>query len=223
MPYHVIDVNRKEYLASICEIDDEKSRGFAEMALRWWDRHYSWNAEGSVILTDEAGQHLCYLFYKIDRYGDYLTIHNILTPLCYRRHGYALILLQWVFALAVGRHARRFKAICVPKALEFYLSMGFAFWGLTTTCDYYCNLPLPRDGLEGLKAMIDEASTQTLAGTALQGIYDKVIDNDKGLGTDQQRIHDDGMKTLQGSYRQTELMECIVEARAREATTLRGK
>ena len=140
MPYCVIDVNRNEYLESVAEIADARSRGFADMALRWWDRHYSWSAGGSVILTDERGRHLCYLFYKIDRYKEYLTIHNILTPLCHRRHGYALLLLHWVFEQALHEHVRRFKAVCVPQSLDFYLALGFCYWGLTSAKDYYCNL-----------------------------------------------------------------------------------
>lgn len=211
MPYRVIDVNRKEYLASIAEIADERSRRFADQALNWWDRHYSWNAGGSVILTDDTGQHLCYLFYKTDRYHEYLTIHNILTPHCYRRHGYAFILLHWVFEQALHEHVRRFKATCVPQALEFYLSLGFSFWGLTSTKDYYCNLPIPATGLDGLKEMISKSTTRSLAGKALESIYDKVVDNNIGLNTDQQRIHDRGITTLEGAYMQGELMECMDE------------
>ena len=212
MPYRVIDVNRKEYLDSIAQIGDAKSRGFADQALRWWDRHYSWNAGGSVILTDDTGEHLCYLFYKIDRYYEYLTIHNILTPLCHRRHGYALMLLQWVFELAVHSHVRRFKAVCVPQSLDFYLSLGFCYWGLTSTRDYYCNLPVPADGLDGLREMVGSASAETLAGPALQSIHDRVADNDAALNTDQQNLHDAGLAKLRGAYMQTELIACMEEA-----------
>ncbi|MHC3995600.1 GNAT family N-acetyltransferase [Thiomicrolovo sp. ZZH C-3] len=216
MPYSVINVNRKEYLDSIAQIDDTKSRGFADQALRWWDRHYSWNAEGSVILTDDAGAHLCYLFYKIDRYHEYLTIHNILTPLCHRRHGYALMLLQWVFELAVQHHVRRFKAVCVPQSLDFYLSLGFCYWGLTSTKDYYCNLPVPVSGLDGLREMVESASAETLAGTALQSIHDRVADNDASLDTAQQNLHDKGLAKLQDAYMQTELIACMEDAKGQE-------
>ena len=211
MLYCVVDVNRKEYLESISEIADEKSRGFADMALRWWDRHYSWNAHGSVILTDEAGRHLCYLFYKIDRYGEYLTIHNLLTPLCHRRRGYAHLLLEWVFEQALQNHVKRFKAICVPQSLDFYLSLGFCYWGLTATHDYYCNLPLPLSGLNGVKAMVDAGSVKTLGGTALAAIYEKVDLNDVGLDTLQQGIHDKGLKKLQSAYMQKALTACMAK------------
>lgn len=209
MSYCVIDIDRKEYLASIAGIADAKSRGFADMALRWWDRHYSWSAGGSVILTDEAGRHLCYLFYKIDRYKQYLTIHNILTPLCHRRRSYAYILLRWVFELALSEHVRRFKAVCVPQSLEFYLSLGFSYWGLTSTKDYYCNLPIPSEGLDGLREMVDAGSVETLAGGELQSIYDKVVDNDTGLDEAQQRVHDAGVTKLQNAYMQTALVACV--------------
>jgi GNAT superfamily N-acetyltransferase len=217
MPYRVVSVNRKEYLASVAQIDDARSRGFADQAMAWWDRHYSWNAGGSVILTDDEGQHLCYLFYKIDRYGEYLTIHNILTPLLHRRNGYALILLRWVFELAVQEHVRRFKAVCVPQSLDFYLSLGFCYWGLTATKDYYCNLPVPLSGLDGLQAMVDEGSAQTLAGPEMQRIYDRVSDNDTGLDAAEQGIHDTGLDTLKGAYMQTELRACVEEMKRREA------
>ncbi|WP_345969510.1 MULTISPECIES: GNAT family N-acetyltransferase [Sulfurimonas] len=223
MPYRVIDVNRKEYFDSIAQIDDAKSRGFADQAMRWWDRHYSWNAEGSVILTDDAGEHLCYLFYKIDRYHDYLTIHNILTPQCHRRHGYALMLLHWVFELAVQHHVRRFKASCVPQALEFYLSLGFCFWGLTPAKYYYCNLPVPADGLDGLWKMVHTDSTETLAGSAMQSIYDKVADNDTGLDAHQQERHDEQVAKLQGAYMQTELIACMEEAKDHDKANQPGK
>lgn len=185
------------------------------MALKWWDRHYSWSAGGSVILTDETGLHLCYLFYKIDRYREYLTIHNILTPLCHRRHGYALALLHWVFERAVHDHVRRFKAVCVPQSLAFYRSLGFCYWGLTSTKDYYCNLPLPREGLDGVREMVDAGSAETLAGKALQTIYDKVADNDTELDAAQQTVHDRGLSTLQRSYRQSELEACMETAQRR--------
>ena len=216
MPYRVINVNRKEYVDSIAGIEDVRSRGFADQAMRWWDRHYSWNAGGSVILTDEVGRHLCYLFYKIDCYGEYLTIHNILTPLCYRRHGYAFLLLQWVFELAVHDRVRRFKAVCVPQSLDFYLTLGFCYWGLTPTKDYYCNLPVPRSGLGGVRAMVEGASAETLAGKELQCICDRVIDNDTGLDSTQQGIHDTGLEKLKDAYMQTELMACMEEQKRRE-------
>lgn len=212
MEYHVVNVTRKAYVESIGEITDSRSRGFAEMALQWWDRHYSWRAGGSVILVDEAGRHLCYLFYKIDRYKEYLTIHNILTPLCHRRQGYALLLLHWVFERALREHVGRFQATCVPQSLAFYLSLGFTYWGLTTTRDYYCNLPIPVGGLEGLKQMVNDTSAQTLAGSALQTIHTKVADNAQGLDAEQQRIHNAGMSVLQGNYMHGDLMQCIDEA-----------
>lgn len=214
MPYKVISVNRKEYKASIAKIDDQKSRGFAELSLWWWDRHFSWSGGGSVILTDDAGRHLCYLFYKIDRYKEYLTIHNLLTPFCHRRQGYAYLLLQWVFEQAVQDHVSRFRATCVPQSLEFYLSLGFCFWGLTGTKDYYCNLPMPSAGLGGLTEMVDVSSIELLVGAALQTIYDKVSENETGLDAGEQRIHKKGMTTLKGAYKQDQLMRCMEDEKA---------
>ena len=209
MIYSVVGVNRREYIDSIDSIVDQKSRGFAQMALRWWDRHYSWSAGGSVVLTDEKGRHLCYLFYKIDRYKEYLTIHNILTPLPHRRHRYAYELLRWVFEKALDEKVKRFQAVCVPQSLAFYESLGFSYWGVTKTKDYYCNLPIPKEGLDGVGDMVDALSTETLLGTQTQKIYDRVADNDTGLTDAQQDIHDNGLRTLQGHYMHDELLLSI--------------
>jgi len=162
--YKLIHLDRDAYLQSIATITDPKSLGFAEMSLRWWDRHFSWIQHGCVVLTDLHSNHLCYIFYKIDRYGQYLTIHNLFTPKQWRRHGYAKELLSEIFKQAAAKHVRRFRSTCVPQSLEFYLSIGFAYWGTNTEKDYYCDLPIPKDGLQGLTHMVEQSNVDELIG-----------------------------------------------------------
>jgi len=201
MHYSVIQADRETFVESISHIQDKKSIGFANMSLAWWDKHFSWKAGGCVILIDEQKHHLCYLFYKIDRYHQYLTLHNLLTPLCHRRHGYAFMLLHWVFALAAEQHVSRFRATCVPQSLQFYLSLGFLYWGLTSSKDYYCNMPLPNEGLDGIHTMVANQSSKELAGTALQTIYDKTINNDHDLTAEQEAIHTSSKLKLLTAFR----------------------
>jgi GNAT superfamily N-acetyltransferase len=180
--YHLENLGRSAYLASIASIKDANSAAFAGQALKWWDRHFSWNAHGCVVLADAQNNHLCYIFYKIDRYHEYLTIHNLFTPLQKRRKGYAKDLLRIVFDLAVSERVRRFKFVSVPKSLDFYLSLGFVYWGLTSTGDYYCDLPLPSGGLDDVNAMVKRSSIGTLAGEKLETIRTRVDGNDSGFG-----------------------------------------
>lgn len=206
--YHLKTLSREEYITSIQTLEDKKSRGFAEMSLKWWDRHFSWKAGGCVVLCDENEHHLCYIFYKTDRYKKYMTIHNLLTPLKHRRNGYAKILLKRVFQEANLKHIKRFRATCVPQSLDFYLSLGFAYWGLTPTRDYYCDLPMPTQGLEDLSAMIIRTSTKQLMGTSRQRICSKIKGNEKNLTNDQQNQYDSDKEKMQASFMRDQL-SCI--------------
>jgi GNAT superfamily N-acetyltransferase len=183
--YHLTNLNREAYKDSIATITDTKSAGFAKMALEWWDRHFSWKPHGCVALSDEHDAHLCYIFYKIDRYKEYMTIHNIFTPHPHRRMGYAKILLKRVFAQASDARVSRFRFVSVPQSLDFYLSMGFVYWGINSVGDYYCDLPLPENGLEGIKSMIEESDLETLIGASFETIYSKIGGNENLLSQEQ--------------------------------------
>ena len=201
-------LSRKEYLASIQKIQDPKSIGFAKHSLRWWDRHYSWRNGGCVVLCNQEESHLCYIFYKIDRYRDYLTVHHLFTPLKYRRKGYAKVLLKRVFFEANSKNVKRFRATCVPQSLDFYLSLGFAYWGMTHSKDYYCDLPMPSKGLDNLGAMVLCTSVKQLIGTKKNDICAKIKDNEKELSDTEQLRYDNDKEKMQEAFMRDRLT-CI--------------
>ena len=198
--YRITYLDRKHYRESVAEISDLPTRRFAEMSMKWWDRHFSWSAQGCAVLCNEKKEHLCYLFFKIDRYRDYVTFHNIFTPLAKRRHGYARMLLGMVFTLAVTEHVRRFRITSVSKSLDFYLPLGFAYWGVNSVGDYYCDLPLPAKGLEGLDAMVRQADTETLVGNAGEAIHKKIDGNETRLSTEQSGIYEKDVTKMGRHY-----------------------
>lgn len=204
--YHLQNLDRKAYIDSIAKIKDKKSIGFANLALNWWDRHFSWNAQGCVILTNEKKEHLCYIFYKIDRYNEYLTIHNIFTPLIFRRKGYAKKLFELVFQIAENKNVSRFRVTCVPQSLNFYLTLGFVYWGINTQGDYYCDLPLPEGGIDNLTDMIQQSEPKELAGKHVGTILSKVKGNVETLNEPQAAIHEKTTKKLADSYLYDDLM-----------------
>lgn len=199
-------LDRKAYIASIATLTDKKSIGFAELARDWWDRHFSWRVRGCAALTDSNGKHLCYIFYKIDRYKEYLTIHNLLTPLSHRRKGYATILLKHVFEQALRDNVSRFRLVSVPQSLPFYTSLGFAYWGINSQGDYYCDLPLPDDGLNGVETMVSTTESQDLIGTHFDTIYTKVGGNEKLLSKEQHLRFENDCTYLGHSYMHDTLM-----------------
>lgn len=197
---HLASLNRNDYIASINTIDDERSIRFATMSMQWWDRHFSWRAQGCTVLCDEEENHLCYLFYKIDRYNRYLTIHNIFTPLAGRRQGYAQMLLTMVFDLAIAGQVKRFRLDSISRSLDFYLSLGFVYWGVNSVGDYHCDLPIPTGGLETLGAMVKRSDMQTLIGGSLEKIYAKVNGNDTALSCEQAQVFDSDKLKMRSAY-----------------------
>ena len=203
---HLEHLDRNAYIDSIAQIKDKKSLGFANMALKWWDRHFSWNAHGCIALTNEKEEHLSYIFYKIDRYHEYITIHNIFTPLKFRRHGYASQLFELVFKIAEKNHISRFRITCVPQSLSFYLTLGFVYWGINTQGDYYCDLPLPEGGIDKIEKMIKNSEPEELAGKYLNSIISKVKGNVEELDDLQKAQYKEDKKKLAESYLYDELM-----------------
>lgn len=204
--FHLEHLDRKGYINSIEQIKDKKSIGFANLALDWWDRHFSWKVHGCVILTNEKREHLSYIFYKIDRYNEYLTIHNIFTPLKFRRKGYAHQLFALVFKVAEQKNVSRFRVTSVPQSLSFYLTMGFVYWGINTQGDYYCDLPLPEGGLKQISPMVKKSDPKELAGKYVGNIISKVKGNSETLDNTQTLIHKKSTKKLADSYLYDELM-----------------
>jgi len=200
--YHIDYLDRKAYQASVAGIADDSTRRFADMSMRWWDRHFSfsWKADGCAVLCNEEDMHLCYLFYKIDRYRDYITFHNIFTPLAQRRHGYAKKLLCMVFMLAVDSHVKRFRITSISRSLDFYLMLGFVYWGVNSVGDYYCDLPVPSEGLDGLQMMVQHSDTSTLIGNAGAAIHKKIDGNETRLDTKQTQIYEKDIVKMGSSY-----------------------
>ncbi len=204
--YHLEDLNRDAYLDSISHVKDDKSVRFATLALNWWDRHFSWKVHGCVILANDKQEHLSYIFYKIDRYDEYITIHNIFTPLEFRRKGYGYRLLRLVFQLAEEKNVSRFRITCVPQSLDFYMTMGFVYWGINSQGDYYCDLPLPKGGIDQVSEMVQETTPKKLAGKHLNTIISKVKGNIEKLDDIQTMDHKKHAQKLSDSYLYKELM-----------------
>lgn len=176
--YHLESLNRDAYIASTALIQDAESIRFAGQSLAWWDRHFSWNAQGCAVLCDDNNVHLCYLFSKIDRYSEYITIYNLFTPLVEQRKGYATLILSLILAQAVQKHVKRITFSSISTSLDFYSLLGFIYWGVNDIGDYYCNLPLPKEGLEGIAAMVEEHDIEMLIGQNLTKIYAKINNNE---------------------------------------------
>ncbi|HHD77297.1 MAG TPA: N-acetyltransferase [Campylobacteraceae bacterium] len=174
-------LSRNDYTDSIAAVDDPKSRRFAEQSLAWWDKHFNWKKHKCLVLVDEKEQHLAYLFAMNDRYLQYLTIHNLFTPLTHRYQGHATLLLAEQFQMSIVKNVKRFKLCVVPQALKFYDKFGFIYWGINTAGDYYCDLPLPLSGLSGVDAMVQKSSDKELIGNKIETIQNRTRQNGANL------------------------------------------
>lgn len=205
--YHIEYLNREKYISSIESIKDTKTIDFADMSLKWWDKKLGWYQKGCVVLKDDENKHLSYIFYKIDRYNNYLTIHNIFTAQINRRHGYAKMLLVFIFNIAVAEKVKRFRLTSISSSLDFYLSLGFIYWGVNSVGDYYCDLPLPLSGLAGVSEMTEKFSTLELIGKNLEIISKKIADNSEHLSQTQMLKYDRDIVKLNSSYMQESFLE----------------
>ena len=205
--YNLVYLNRQEYVTSIGHNKNDKSNSFANMSLAWWDKQFGWYAKGCIVLTNEADEHLCYVFYKIDKYNDYITIHNIFTPDIMRRHGYAHILMSMLFTFALTQKVKRFRLTCVSKSLDFYLSLGFVYWGVNSVGDYYCDLPMPLDGLNGVKFMTETFTNSELMGRKMETIYKKIQEHSTHLTEKQTLIYELDVIKLNKSYLNNSFLE----------------
>lgn len=198
--YRLESLDRNAYIASTALIEDPKTLRFAEQSLAWWDRHFSWNTQGCSVLCDEKNGHLCYLFSKIDRYGEYITLYNLFTPLIEQRKGYARQMLRLILEEAVKKHVRRITFSSVSSSLDFYSLLGFIYWGVNDIGDYYCNLPLPKEGLEGIIAMTHNCDHTALIGQNCAKIYAKVNGNETLLSPKQRLIYEADIYKLGENY-----------------------
>lgn len=198
--YYLKHLDRDEYIASVATIQDSKTVKFANMSLAWWDEHLIWFKQGCVVLCDAEQNHLCYVFYKIDRYKEYMNVHNIFTPLAERRKGYAYALLSMIFDHALEQKVKRFKLTSISKSLDFYLSLGFVYWGVNSVGDYYCDLPIPTEGLGSLDAMVQNSNTLELMDRAASVIHKKTDGNASRLSARQNLIYESDLAKMGESY-----------------------
>jgi len=205
--YHLEYLSREEYISSTAKIEDRRSIKFADMSLKWWDKKFGWYEKGCVVLCSDKNVHLTYLFYKIDRYNNYLTIHNIFTQENKRRHGYAKMLMLLVFKLALTQKVKRFRLTCISNSLDFYLSLGFIYWGVNSVGDFYCDLPLPLTGLKGVPKMIEDLSTQELIGKSFDIISKKTSNYSENLTAVQKMQYDNDVIRLNVNYFQKSFLE----------------
>lgn len=199
--YQLLELNRDEYIASIAKIEDPKTVKFSNMSLMWWDKHYLWSTQPCVVLSNADGEHLCYIFYHVDRKNQYMNIHNILTPPNQRRKGYARELMKMVFALALKNRVGRFKMTSSSEALDFYLGLGFIYWGINSDGEYYCDLPVPPEGLDAIKTMIADSDTDALIGESMAAISAKVKGNENTLTAAQALVYDSDIIKMGEHYR----------------------
>jgi len=205
--YHLEYLSRDAYISSISTINDPKSLKFANMSLYWWDERCKWKSEGCVTLCDSDNNHLCYIFFTMDHYRMNMIIHNIFTPLAMQRKGYAYELLNGIFNIAIEKNITRFKLSSISTALDFYLALGFVYWGLNSVGDYYCDLPIPIEGLSTLNAMVIQADTATLLGKNMDKIYDNVKGNSLKLNATQLLTYESDKLKMGKRYMHTMLMD----------------
>lgn len=205
--FHLEYLNRSRYITSIATIKDARTLKFANMSLNWWDKQFGWYTKGCIVLCNEENEHLSYVFFKISRTNEYITIHNIFTQFSLRRNGYAYELLKLVFAFALTLHVKRIKLTSISNSLDFYLALGFVYWGVNSVGDYYCDLPMPFDGLDGMHSMIETATIETLLGRNFQKIHDKVVDNNTHLSDMQTIIYKNDLEKMGVSYMLKELLD----------------
>lgn len=209
--YHLQSLGRDQYVASIALIQDAPSLRFADQSLAWWDRHFSWNAQGCYVLCDENNTHVCYLFSKIDRYAEYLTLYNLFTPLVHRRNGYATLMLKMILDAALKQHVKRITFSSISTSLDFYTVLGFIYWGINEIGDYYCNLPLPKEGLEGIVSMTQKSDIEQLIGKHIDTIFTKTDGNEDRLSAEQILLYEADIVKLGAHYAHNRLQ--VLKAR----------
>lgn len=210
--YHLKSLDRNGYIASIALIQDTESIRFADQSLAWWDRHFSWNAQGCTVLCNEYDEHLCYLFSKIDRYAEYLTLYNLFTPLASQRNGYATLMLGLVLDEALKKYVRRITFTSISTSLDFYTFLGFIYWGINDIGDYYCNLPLPKVGLKGIASMVQDSSIETLIGANMNKIFTKTNNNLINLSASQTLLYEADTLKLGESFAHDQLQDLKAKA-----------
>lgn len=195
----IIELTRAQYLLSAQKIKDFDSLQFANQAMLWWDDYYSWSRFPPLCMR-ENDEDICYLFYEVSKNGEYLTIHNVLTPKVHRGKGYAFALLEHLFLTLTHKNIERFKLLCVSSSIDFYNKLGMNYWGVNHLGQYYCDFKMPRSSLLEIPQIVEETDVNEFTDENLLKIYEKVRLDGKEFDVKDKKIHDDCLKKMGKRY-----------------------
>ncbi|MDD2698261.1 MAG: hypothetical protein PHF17_05600 [Arcobacteraceae bacterium] len=202
-------LNRAEYLDSVTKMDHFESLKFAKQSLLWWDQYYSWTKSPCLCLEDN-GFDVCYLFYAISKDNKYLTIHNLLTPFIFRFQGYGKELLTILLnQILLDSKIERIKMLCVSTSLDFYMSLGIDFWGVTKIGQYYTEFPMPQLNINEIPQLMQTEHLSTLTTLELNSVYEKLNGNGSLFNLQEKDIFNRALITLGERYRYEELYDMI--------------
>lgn len=202
-------LDRAEYLDSVTKMNHFESLKFAKQSLLWWDQYYSWNKSPCLCLEDN-GFDVCYLFYAISKDNRYLTIHNILTPFAFRFQGYAKELLSILIGeILLNAKIERMKMVCVSSSLDFYMSLGIDFWGVTKIGQYYTEFAMPKITIKEIPLLMKNEHLSSLNVQELNMVYEKLEANGSLFNPKEKSIFAKALITLGDSYRYAELCDMI--------------
>ncbi len=165
----------------------------------WWDDYYSWSRFPPLCMR-ENDEDICYLFYEVSKNGEYLTIHNVLTPKVHRGKGYAFALLEHLFLTLAPENIKRFKLLCVSSSIDFYNKLGMNYWGVNHLGQYYCDFKMPRSSLLEIPKIVEDTNVTEFTDENLLKIYEKVRLNGKEFDAKDKKIHDDCLKKMGKRY-----------------------
>jgi len=110
-----------------------------------------------------------------------------------------------IFDISALQNVRRFKLVSISTSLDFYLALGFIYWGVNSVGDYYCNLPVPKNGLTGLVAMTKSTDMNMLVGRHGHEISEKVKGNNLKLDKAKSKIYEKDKTKMRNNYRLNDL------------------
>jgi len=202
-------LDRTQYLTSVTQMNHFESLKFAKQSLLWWDQYYSWTKSPCLCLEDN-GIDVCYLFYTISKDNKYLTIHNLLTPFIFRFQGYGKELLTILLSkILLNLKIERIKLLCLSSSLEFYMSLGIDFWGVTKIGQYYTEFPMPQSNINEIPLLMQNEHLVTLSTVELNDIYKKLNNNGSFFNLAEKDIFNRALITLGARYRYEELYNMI--------------
>ena len=111
-----------------------------------------------------------------------------------------------IFDFAITQKVKRFRLTSISKSLDFYLTLGIVYWGVNSVGDFYCDLPMPSEGLSGIENMIALLSVAELIGSKYEIINNKIKNNSLHLTLQQTQSYDADVLKLHGSYLQNDFI-----------------